>query len=184
LERADASTPLNLMGRISIVHVAAAIRNVRAMDMPQRVALAEEISKTQPNMLASCLVQTRLGLEASAVDILLNILLVCYQGMKESGYQWPVISEQEQERHLKRQVGAVLFSEQMTDPIAAEQARGQYLSRHPEQPLLAYVLNETNHRLVDVAQRGAEAESDKYLMMASINLVNCIAYADAQSRAV
>jgi hypothetical protein len=170
------------MGRISIVHVAAAIKKVRAMGMPQRVALAEEISKTQPNMLASCLVQTRLGLEASAVDILLNILLVCYQAMKESGYQWPMISEEEQERYLKRHIGAVLFSEQMTDPAAAEQARSQYLSSHPEQPLLAYVLNETNHWLTDVARRSAEAESDKYLMMASVNLVNCIAYADAQTK--
>jgi hypothetical protein len=170
---------VDLMGRISIIHVAAAIKKVRGMGMPQRIALAEEISKTQPNLLACCLVQTRLGLEAGDVDILLNILLVCYQAMKESGYQWPVISEEEQERHLKRHVGAVLFSEQMTDPIAADQARGQYLSSHPEQPLLAYALNEANHWLVDVAQRGAEVESDKYLMMAAINLVNCIAYADA-----
>jgi hypothetical protein len=46
--------------------------------------------------------------------------------------------------------------------------------------LLAYVINETNQWLADVAQRGAEAESDKYLLMASLNLVNRIAYADAQ----
>jgi hypothetical protein len=89
-----ASTPVTRMGRISIVHVAAAIKKARAMDMPERVALADEISKTQPHMLASCLVQTRMGVEAAAVDIVLNILLVCYQAMKESGYQWPLISEE------------------------------------------------------------------------------------------
>jgi hypothetical protein len=73
-------------------------------------------------MLASCLVQSRMGVEASAVDILLNILLVCSQAMKESGYQWPLISEEEQERYLKRHTGAVLFSEQVTDPVATGQA--------------------------------------------------------------
>jgi hypothetical protein len=78
------------MGRISIAHLAAAINKVRAMDMAQRVSLAEEISAAGPHMLASCLVQTRLGLDASAVDILLNILLVCYQAMKESGIRTPV----------------------------------------------------------------------------------------------
>jgi hypothetical protein len=104
------------MGRISIAHLAAAINKVRAMDMAQRVSLAEEISAAEPHMLASCLVQTRLGLDASAVDILLNILLVCYQAMKESGLQWPLISEDEQERQLRRLTGAVLFSEKMTDP--------------------------------------------------------------------
>jgi hypothetical protein len=169
------------MGRISIAHLAAAINKVRAMDMSRRVSLAEEISAAQPHMLASCLVQTRMGLDASAVDILLDILLVCYQAMKESGNQWPLISEDEQERQLKRLTGAVLFSEKMTDPKLSDQARRQYLSGHPEQPLLAYVINETNLWLLDVAKRGAEAESDKYLLMASVNLVNCIAHSDARA---
>jgi hypothetical protein len=145
---------VTLMGRISIVHVAAAIKKVRAMDMPKRVALAEEISKTQPHMLASCLVQTRMGVEAAAVDILLNILLVCYQAMKESGYQWPLISEQEQERHLQRLVGTVLFSQQIADPTSTAAAQAQYVSSYPEQPLLAYVINENNQWLAGLARRG------------------------------
>jgi hypothetical protein len=181
MERADARTLLIPMGRISIAHLAAAINKVRAMDMAQRLSLAEEISAAQPHLLASCLVQTRLGLDASAVDILLNILLVCYQAMKESGHQWPLISEDEQERQLNRLTGAVLFSEKMTDPKAADQARRQYVCNHPEQPLLAYVINENNLWLADVAQRSAETEADKYLLMASVNLVNCIAHSDVQA---
>lgn len=164
-----------------MVHVAAAIKKVRALDMPERVALAEEISRTQPHMLASCLVQTRMGVEAAAVDILLNILLVCYQAMKESGYQWPLISEQEQERHLRHLVGTVLFSQQIADPTSTAAAQAQYVSSYPEQPLLAYVINENNQWLAGLARRGAEAESDKYLLMASVNMVNCIAYAEAQA---
>jgi hypothetical protein len=45
----------------------------------------------------------------------------------------------------------VLFSEKMTDPKVADQARRQYACNYPEQPLLAYVINETNHWLADVA---------------------------------
>jgi hypothetical protein len=101
--------------------------------------------------------------------------------MKESGHQWPVISEEDQARHLQRLSGTVLFSERIADPAVAEAARTQYLSTYPEQPLLAYVINENSQWLAELARRGTEAESDKYLLMASINLVNCIAFADARA---
>ena len=97
-------------------------------------------------------------------------------------YHWPLISEEDQDRYLQRHVGAVRFSEEMTDPVAGEQARREYVGSDPEQPMLAYVMSENNQWLADLAQRGAEAESDKYEMMASVNLANCIAYADAQSK--
>lgn len=101
--------------------------------------------------------------------------------MKESPYHWPLISEVDQDRYLQRHVRAVRFSEEMTDPVAGDQARRQYVQSHPEQPLLAYVMRGNKQWLADVAQRGAEAESDKYGMMASVNLVNCIAYAQANA---
>ena len=43
------------------------------------------------------------------------------------------------------------------------------------QPLSAYVVDETNLWLRQLSQRHAEAESDKFVMMTSMNLVNCIA---------
>jgi hypothetical protein len=79
---------------------------------------------------------------------------------------------------LQRTVGAVKFSEDIADPTLAEAARKQYLAHHPEQALLAFVLSESNIWLRDLARRQAESESDKFVMMASINLVNCIAYSD------
>jgi hypothetical protein len=102
--------------------------------------------------------------------------------MKESALQWPLISEAEQERQLRRLSGAVLFSEELTDPVAAETARRHYISTHPEQPLLAFVIAESTKWLLDLAHHKAESESDKYLLMASFNLVNCIAYAEVQAR--
>jgi hypothetical protein len=48
------------MSRISIENVTAAIREVSAMSLSQKEALADEIHQRQPYMLASCLVQSRL----------------------------------------------------------------------------------------------------------------------------
>jgi hypothetical protein len=168
------------MSRITVDNLAAAIRKVRSMSLKEKEALAEEIHRRQPHMLASCLVQSRLGVEPAAVEFLLNILLVCYQSMKESGLQWPIITEDEQERQMQRWIGAVQFSEHAMGS-AADGAREQYASQHPEQPLLAFVVSETSQWLREISERNAEAQSDKFVMMASMNLVNCIAGAPVSS---
>jgi hypothetical protein len=162
------------MSRITVDHLAAAIRKVRSMSLTKKAALAEEIHRSQPHMLASCLVQSRLGVQPAAVEFLLNILLVCYQSMKESGLQWPVITEDEQERQMQLWIGALQFSEHAAGSIA-DDARAQYASQHSEQALLAFVVGETNQWLHEISQRNAQAKSDKFVMMASMNLVNCIA---------
>jgi hypothetical protein len=168
------------MSRITVDNLAAAIRKVRSLSLKEKEALAEEIHRCQPHMLASCLVQLRLGVKPAAVEFLLNILLVCYQSMKESGLQWPVITEDEQERQMRRWLGAVQFSEHAMGS-AADGAREQYASQHPEQPLLAFVVSETDQWLREISKRDAEAQSDKFVMMASMNLVNCIAGAPVSS---
>ena len=170
------------MGRISIEHVAAALHKVHSMGLAHKLTMMDEIHLKQPNLLASCLVQGRLGADEPTVELMLNMLLVCYLAMAESDYEWPLISEDEQEQQLERTVGAILFSEELKDPIAADAARAQYIANHPEQPLLAVVINECNHWLQDLARRKVEKESDKYVMMASVNMVNCIAHAAAQPR--
>ena len=168
------------MSRITIDNLAAAIGKVRVMSVKEKEALADEIYLHQPHLLASCLVQPRLGVEPAAVEFLLNILFVCYQSMKESGLRWSVITEEEQERQMQRWIGAVQFSEHAMGS-AADGAREQYASQHPEQPLLAFVLSEANRWLRGISERTAEAESDKFVMMASMNLVNCIAGAPISS---
>ncbi|MGC2030791.1 MAG: hypothetical protein WA642_12280 [Steroidobacteraceae bacterium] len=162
------------MSRITVDNLAAAIRKVRGMSVKEKEALADEIYLHQPHLLASCLVQSRLGVEPAAVEFLLNILFVCYQSMKESGLHWSVITEDEQERQIQRWIGAVQFSEHAARSVA-DGAGEQYVTQHPEQPLLAFVMDETNRRLRAISERNAEAESDKFVMMTSMNLVNCIA---------
>ena len=101
---------------ISVEQVATAARKVLAMSMAEKVTLTEEIHARQPNLLASCLVQPRLGVAIEKVEFLLNILLVCFQAMKEAGGLWPLITEEEQDRQLSRHLGAVRFSEELADP--------------------------------------------------------------------
>ena len=171
------------MGRISLEHVGTALRKVQSMDLANKAALIDEIHLSQPNLLASCVVQGRLGADEQTVEFLLNTLLICYLAMRESGYQWPLVTEAEQEQQLGRTVATVLFSEEFTDPLTAGAARAQYVATHPEQPLLALVVSHCTQWLHDLARRNAEKESDKYVMMASINLVNCIAHSAAHRRA-
>ena len=168
------------MNRIKVDNLAAAIRKVRAMSVKEKEALADEIYLHQPHLLASCLVQSRLGVEPAAVEFLLHILLVCYPSMTESGLPWPVITEDEQDRQMQRWIGAVQFSEHAMWS-AADSAREHYTSQHPEQTLLAFVVSETNQWLREISERNAEAQSDKFVMMASMNLVNCIAGAPVSS---
>lgn len=169
--------------RISVEQLAAAIAKVRSMSLAEKSTLADEIFEKQPNLLASCVVQQRLGVAEHAVEFLLNILLVCFQAMKESGHDWPLISEEDQERQLARLRGTISFSEDFTDPELANAARAQYVMNHPEAPLLAYVFREFTLWLLELADRGTETESDKFVMMAGINIVNCIAHAQRPGRA-
>jgi hypothetical protein len=54
------------------------------------------------------------------VEFLLHLLFTCFEAMKESPFDWPMISEAEQERQLK-------FSEELDDPALADAARDQYV---------------------------------------------------------
>lgn len=180
--RGSPGTPLSSAGRISVEHVAAAVRKLAKLTLAQKTSLIDEIHVKQPNLLASCVVQAKFGADEQTIEFLLNILLTCYLAMAESGYEWPRITDVEQERQLQRMVGSVLFSEQLADPTAADAARAQYIAAHPEPVLLALVINECNAWLADLSRRHAEKESDKFVLMASVNLVNCIAHARAERR--
>ncbi len=141
------------------------------MDLAQHEQLADELFRSQPHVLASALAPTRLGVSASKMDFLIRTMLTCFQAMKESGLVWPRISEEEQERQMSRLSGSIASREGLPADLR-DQALQQYLAGHPEKDLLAFVNNETAHWL----QRVEPAESDKYVVMAALNFVNCIAY--------
>jgi hypothetical protein len=69
------------MSRITTENVAATISEVKCISLPQKEKLAEEIHRRQPYLLASCVVQPKLGAHVNDVEFLLNILLVFYQAL-------------------------------------------------------------------------------------------------------
>src|ERR1039457_6579717 len=126
------------MSRISPQALARAIQKIRAMSMGQKEQVLDELFREQPNMLGSFLVQKQMGVSFEKMDFLLEILLICFQAMKESGLTWPLITEDEQDKQLARYVATVKFGEDLSSSLQ-ERAMKQYIESHPEQYLLAFV---------------------------------------------
>jgi hypothetical protein len=117
------------------------------------------------------LVQKQSGVSLEKMDFLVDILLICFQAMKESGVTWP-LTEEEQERQMGRFVATVHFGDDLPGSLRVR-ALKQYIEAHLESELLAFVNVET----ADWLQRVVPDESDKYVVMAAFNFVNCIAVA-------
>src|ERR1035437_6412005 len=113
------------MSRISPQALAGAIQKIRAMSISQKEMVADELFRDQPNMLGSVLVQKQMGVSFEKIEFLLEILLICFQAMKESGLTWPLITEDEQEKQLTRYVATVKFGDDLSAPLQ-EHAMKQY----------------------------------------------------------
>jgi hypothetical protein len=159
------------MNRISHTALAQTVATVRAMDMKQKEHLADELFRAQPNLFGSFLVQKQLGVSVEKMDFLPDLLFMCFQAMKESGLAWPLITEDELDRQMQCYIASVKFGDDLGTSLR-DQSMRQYLEYHPEKVLLAYVQVETTNWL----NRIVPEETDKYVMMAAANFVNCIAF--------
>jgi len=102
--------------------------------------------------------------------VLLNLLFVVYQAMKLSGHVWLVVSEKTQERCLQRLSARALFVHAL-NPELTRQAVEQQIKDHGERYLLAYAYGTLKeHSLLAV-----NTEAEKYLLLAALNLVDCVA---------
>jgi hypothetical protein len=141
-----------------------------AMTVQQRVALGDEVFAEQPNLLASVLVQQRMGASLVQIEVLLNLLFVAHLAMKRSGRRWPLITEGTQDRCLQRLTGRLHFAYGLA-PRQFQQAVQDAIDDHREPYLLAYAYGHLReHGLLTV-----DTEAQKYLMLAALNLVDCIA---------
>jgi hypothetical protein len=143
------------------------------MDLSEKEALADEVYRVQPHLLGSALVQKEFGVCLEKIDFLLNILLVCFEAMKGSSLTWVTVTHDEQERQMQRYL-AIFESSARKKVQRRDELLGQYISGHPEKWLVAYVSSETTSWM----KRIVPEESDKYVMLAAWNLVNCIAFAN------
>lgn len=160
------------MSRISRDALARAIACVDAMNTPQHEGLADEIFKAQPNMFGSILALRKMGVPADRMEFPVKMLLVSFQAMKESGIAWPKISEQDLSCQLRRWLSSVQMGDKL-NPKLRTYSTQVYIDAHSEKDLMAYVTTSLAQWLTDLPAQ----ESDRYVMMAVQNLVNCIAFA-------
>jgi hypothetical protein len=158
------------MASISGRNFVDAVLRVERMTFQDRERLADEVHVRQPNLLYAVLVLQRCGATLVQIEVVLNLLFVFHEAMKTSGVSWPVISEDVQDRCLGRVSGRVRFIEDLSPQMQA-QAIADAVSNHPEQQLLAYVFG----KFKESDLLGIKTEAEKMLMLAALNLVECIA---------
>ena len=88
-----------------------------------------------------------------------------------SGLKWPAITADEVDVCLARYVESVQFGTTV-EPKQRHALVLQFVAGHPEQALLAYVQVETANWL----RRVSPEDSDRFVMLAAANMVNCIGY--------
>lgn len=148
--------------------------DVDRMSAQQKVELADEIYCQQPNLLASILVLPRYGVDMLQLEVTIHVLLVAFQAMKHYGHALPTISEDIQETCLQRLTATVKFTEGVP-PELIEQMIKKFCVDHPERYLLAFVCGHLGaHDLLRV-----RTDAEKYLLLACLNLVECVAYVGA-----
>ena len=159
------------MSRISQNALLSAIKALQTMDMQQKALLADEIFREQPNSLGSVLVLPQLGVSLQKIEFALEILFVCFKAMKASGLVWPIISEDDLDRQSRRFTAIIHFAGDLNERLR-EDSMQQYIASHPEKELLAYVQSES----AKWSARIVPEETDKYVMLAVWNMVNCLAF--------
>ena len=162
------------MASISSRNLVDAVLRVERMTFQDRERLADEVHARQPNLLYAVLVLQRCGATLVQIEVVLNLLFVFHEAMKISGVSWPVISEDVQDRCLGRVSGRVFGRVRFIEGLSPQmqgQAIAEAVSNHPEQQLLAYVFG----KFKDSDLLGIKTEAEKMLMLAALNLVECIA---------
>jgi hypothetical protein len=158
------------MTRILQAHVARALR-IGRMDAHEQLRLGDELFAQQPNLLGSVVVLRRLGASDPQIEIALHVLFVAWLAMKATGLRWPVISEADQDLSMQRLTARVRFAEGLP-PDLLRQAMEQHTGEHTEQPLLAFAFG----HLRESGMLEVRTEAEKYVVLATLNLVECIAF--------
>lgn len=149
--------------------------DVDRMSAQQKVELADEIFVQQPSLLASILVLPRYGVDMLQLEVPIHVLLVAFQAMKNCGQSLPTISEDVQETCLHRLTATMKFTEGVP-PDIVEQMITKFNVDHPERYLLAFVYGHLRqHDLLRV-----RTDAEKFLLLAALNLVECVAYVGAK----
>ncbi|GAC1525352.1 MAG: hypothetical protein NVS2B4_01230 [Ramlibacter sp.] len=159
------------MGVITQAVMVQAAIDVNGMGLAQKVRLADKIFAEQPNLLASVLVLSRMGVGMVQLEVPLHILFVTFQAMKRSGHAWPIVTEAVQETCMQRLTARARFNEGLPDNLA-NQVVQQFCDEHPERYLLAFVYG----YLGDQDLLRVRTDAEKFLLLAALNLAECVAF--------
>ena len=142
------------------------------LSLDERIRLADEVHARQPNLFFSVLALKLQEATFVEIEVVLNILFVYDTAMRLSGHQWPVISEDDQERCLKRVTKRVRLLERLTVPQQSR-AVNDAIEDHPEKPMLAYLYGTFGEH----GYLGIDTEAHKMMLLVGLNMVECIAAA-------
>ena len=154
---------------LSMEHIGNAYLQLQGMSLGQREKLADEIHAAQPNLFFSVLVLNRYGASSVQLEVVLHLLFVFHLAMKATGKVWPLVTEDTQERCLTRLTARMRFIEGLT-PEQQETTVKSALVDHREPWMLSFAYGELKaHGLL-----GITTDVEKYLVLAGLNLVECI----------
>ena len=166
------------MNRILPNHIAVAQSTVASMSADRKLKLVDEIFASQPNLLASVLA---LGVQKppdKRVDVVLHILLVCFEAVRASGIELSTVSEVVQEDSLARIVARIGAIEGLS-PARRSLIIERQLADHDEPFLLSLVLVE----LRENGLMGSNSDEEKRLVLTALNLAESIAHVTTDAAA-
>lgn len=120
-----------------------------------------------------------MGVNMPEVEIALHVLFVAFLAMKRSQHRWDVVTTNLQEACMERLTARMRFNDGLPAELAAELVT-QFHTEHAERYLLAYVYGYLGeHDLLKV-----RTDAEKSLLLAVLNLVECIAAVKAKPAGV
>jgi len=146
---------------------------VQRTSLDEKMAMADELYLAQPHLLLSVLTLNRsIGASMEQTETLIELLLVIWLAMKASNHQWPLITEEMQQKSLVRLAGKIHLSGGLPASLK-EQHIKQHLDTHPEPYLLALVHTE----LESQGWLQIQDKTVKEIVLVSLNFVECVATA-------
>lgn len=158
--------------RINQESLKMAIEAHKKMSLKDQEEVVDRIYLSQPNLLASVLALQKFGNTMEHIDQILKILIILQLALEFGKIKIALISEQAQERELSRLAASVKLSEKLSNTLASKSIQN-HIENHKEKLALAFAYNIMSESGI----LSLSEENSKYLILAGLNLVNCIASA-------
>lgn len=164
--------------RVSMETLVSALRTIRSMDEEEIKRAIRTIAAEQPNLFSSVLEAHRMGVSEEDTEFLLELLHLVFEAMKQSPYDWEVISEEEIDGYMDTIVDEARTFESL-DPKSRSDHTRKLASSHPEQPTYAFVICE----LKQLCKRSnGPQETYKYVAMCALGFVHAVARGTLKAR--